>query len=192
MKNIFFLHEIITYNFRVEILTILSFLIITLGILVIVRKNPIVSILFLIGLFGSVSVYLILIGLEFIGLAYLMIYVGAVSILFLFILMLISVRISELQNNNNNSLLLAILISILFNYDMLYNLYHNEDPFVFNNDNSIYLANSNDWSGNLIDTNHIANIGTILYTNYNIWIILTSFILLLAMVGSIVITLKQR
>jgi len=87
-----------------------------LGILVIISKNPIVSVLFLIGLFLCISVYLILTGLNFIGLSYLLVYIGAVSILFLFILMLINVRISELLIDSINSIPLAILVGTFFNY----------------------------------------------------------------------------
>jgi len=86
------------------------------GILVIISKNPIISVLFLIGLFLSISCYLILIGLTFIGLAYLLVYIGAVSILFLFILMLINVRISELLTDNVNSIPLAILLGSLVDF----------------------------------------------------------------------------
>src|SRR3954471_7675433 len=89
---------------------------ILLGTLVIISKNPIVSVLFLIGLFLSISTYLIIVGLNFIGLSYLLVYVGAVSILFLFILMLINVRISELLSNTSNSIPLAIIIAVSFNY----------------------------------------------------------------------------
>src|SRR5690242_2621520 len=89
---------------------------ILLGILVIISKNPIVSVLFLIGLFLSISFYLILTGLNFIGLSYLLVYIGAVSILFLFILMLINVRISELLIDSINSIPLAILVGSFFNY----------------------------------------------------------------------------
>ena len=53
---------------------------ILVGTLVIISKNPIISVLFLIGLFLSISCYLILTGLNFIGLAYLLVYIGAVSI----------------------------------------------------------------------------------------------------------------
>jgi len=70
----------------------------------------------LIGLFSSIAVYLIVIGLNFIGFSYLIVYVGAVSILFLFILMLINIRTSELLSNNVNSIPLALLIIILLNY----------------------------------------------------------------------------
>ena len=75
----------------------------------IVCRNPVVSVLFLIGLFVSIAGLLILIGYNFIGLSYILVYVGAVSILFLFILMLINIRISELLSETNNDIPLAIL-----------------------------------------------------------------------------------
>jgi NADH-ubiquinone oxidoreductase chain 6 len=116
MNNIYILSETYTNGYRVEILDILSLIAILCGILVIVSKNPIVSVLFLIGLFLSIASYLIILGLNFIGLSYLLVYVGAVSILFLFILMLINVRISELLSNTSNSIPLAIFIAISFSY----------------------------------------------------------------------------
>lgn len=81
----------------------------------IVSKNPIVSVLFLIGLFLNIASYLLMLGVNFIGLSYLLVYVGAVSILFLFILMLINVRISELVTDTSNSIPLALMIGIIFN-----------------------------------------------------------------------------
>lgn len=90
------------------------------GILVIISKNPIVSVLFLIGLFITIAGYLMMLGINFIGLSYLLVYVGAVSILFLFILMLINVRISELVTDNSNSIPLAIMISIFVNVNQLF------------------------------------------------------------------------
>jgi NADH-ubiquinone oxidoreductase chain 6 len=89
---------------------------IVLGTLVIITKNPVISVLFLIGLFLSISCYLILIGLNFIGLSYLLVYIGAVSILFLFIVMLINVRVSELSMDTINSIPLGILIGVSYNY----------------------------------------------------------------------------
>jgi NADH-ubiquinone oxidoreductase chain 6 len=114
VNSIFILNETYTNGYRVEILDFLSLLSILCGVFVIISKNPIVSILFLIGLFLSVSIYLIMLGLNFIGISYLLVYVGAVSILFLFILMLINVRVSELLSSTNNTIPLAIIISILF------------------------------------------------------------------------------
>jgi len=116
MNSIFLINETFTNGYRAEVLDIISLLAILSGILVIISKNPIVSVLFLIGLFLSIASYLMILGLNFIGISYLLVYVGAVSILFLFILMLINVRISELLSNTSNSIPLAVLIAISFNY----------------------------------------------------------------------------
>jgi NADH-ubiquinone oxidoreductase chain 6 len=115
MLNLFTLNETFTSGFNYSILNIIDITSVLCGISVIVSKNPIVSVLFLIGLFLDIAGYLMMLGINFIGLSYLLVYVGAVSILFLFILMLINVRISELITDTNNSIPLAIIIGILFN-----------------------------------------------------------------------------
>ncbi len=150
-----------------------------------------------IGLFLNLSCYFILIGLNFIGLFYLLVYIGAVSTLFLFILMLINVRISELSIDNLNSIPLALLMGISFNY-----IVNNVLPYMMLAFNSLLfnfniitrLANVTSvlWDGYLAEISHITSIGNILYGSYSIWLIITSIILLLAMVGCIVITLKER
>jgi NADH-ubiquinone oxidoreductase chain 6 len=116
MDSLFILNETFTNGFQTGVLDIISLVSVLCGILVIVSKNPIVSVLFLIGLFLSIACYLIILGMNFIGISYLLVYVGAVSILFLFILMLINVRISELLNETSNSIPLAILIILAFDY----------------------------------------------------------------------------
>lgn len=107
------MHENVTNSFQSISLNLITIVSIICGIFVIVSKNPIVSVLYLIGLFLTVAVYLMLQGLNFIGLAYLLVYVGAVSILFLFILMLINVRISEIVSSTSNSVPLGILIGTI-------------------------------------------------------------------------------
>ena len=194
MDKLYMLNEVYTNGFKIEFLDLLSVLSILCGILVIVSKNPIVSVLFLIGLFFSIAGYLMMLGLNFIGFSYLLVYVGAVSILFLFILMLINIRISELLSSTNKSIPLVILIIISFInpiYPLLpYNVI-SFNSYVMDN-TRIYFAISKIWDGNLAETSHITNIGNIMYTSHSIWLILTSIILLLAMVGAIVITIKQK
>ena len=112
----FIVNEITFNGYSVINLDLLHIFAVLLGILVIITKNPIVSVLFLIGLFLSISCYLMVIGFNFMALAYLLVYIGAVSILFLFILMLINVRISELLIDSINSIPLAILLGSFFNY----------------------------------------------------------------------------
>jgi NADH-ubiquinone oxidoreductase chain 6 len=144
MYNLDLLSETYTSGLRVEFLDIISLLAIISGALVITSKNPIVSVLFLIGVFFSIAGYLIMLGLSFIGFSYLLVYVGAVSILFLFILMLINVRISELLSNTNKSIPLAILIiiSIICVVNSILPFYVTSfNSYIFDND-VIYFATS--------------------------------------------------
>ena len=218
-NNLILINETFTNGYISNILDIMTVLAIFCAISVIVNKNPIISVLFLIGLFASISSYLIILGLNFIGLSYLIVYIGAVSILFLFILMLINIRISELQSNTNNSIPLTIIIGISISYSLFqllpydiailsnfnsklnYNLYdisinkpepQNNFNYIVNTnkDNDLLFVTSQIWDGNLDENDHITSIGNLMYTNYNIWFLIASFILLLAMVGSIVIVMK--
>lgn len=149
------------------------------SILTILNKNPVVSVLFLISLYAVISFYLILLGLSFIGLSYLIVYIGAVAILFLFILMLINVRTSELQSNTNNSIPLILMIAITFDYLLSLVLPHSVNigknynfkeilvrlgGFVEDND----YVTSNIWDSILIENSHITTIGNTMYTNYNL------------------------
>jgi NADH-ubiquinone oxidoreductase chain 6 len=112
------IYEILSNGYLTSPLDVISVMALSCGIAIIINKNPIISIIFLIGLFGNISIYLILLGLTFIGLSYLIVYIGAVSILFLFILMLINIRTSELQSNNKNSIPLALFITLLSNFTL--------------------------------------------------------------------------
>ena len=76
----------LTSGYKDQFLLLLSVITTLSGIFVLISKNPIVSVLFLIGLFLGIACYLMLLGMGFIGLSYLLVYVGAVSILFLFII----------------------------------------------------------------------------------------------------------
>lgn len=222
MLNLFVLNETFTNGLNYSLLSIIELTSILCGISVIVSKNPIVSVLFLIGLFLNIAGYLMMLGINFIGLSYLLVYVGAVSILFLFILMLINVRISELITDTNNSIPLALIIGILFNitlYKLLpsnailgsnvlaYNIFysfsskpvnpllkitHSTENFSYLHNNDLSFVTSQIWDGVLAEASHITSIGNVIYTIYPIWLILTSIILLLAMVGAIIITIKQK
>ena len=59
------------------------------------------------------------------------------------------------------------------------------------NSGEIAFVTAKSWDGSLAETTHITSIGNIMYTSYSIWLIITSLILLLAMVGAIVITIKK-
>jgi NADH-ubiquinone oxidoreductase chain 6 len=190
------------YNFSIILLQIL---IVLSGILTIINKNPIVSILYLIGLFLSISLYLIILDITFVGISYLLVYIGAVSILFLFILMLIDIRISELHENNNNNVYLGIILSTVF-YSIFYNnisiVFINEYiyadiwkefyyPLIYNlNNGNINYTAYNNWENTVIENYDLISVGNILYTNLSILLIIALLILLLAMVGAIKINIK--
>ena len=202
MLNLYVLYEM-SFGYSTSFLDVFAMLSILLGIFIIITKNPIISVLYLILLFSSVSCYLIFIGIKFIGISYLLVYVGAVSILFLFILMLINIRVSELISDTNNNLPLALITIIAF-FIPFTNLLPdaknklNIIGFELNkllqditNTKQVSYVTSKNWDGNILDSTDIMSIGNIMYTSYSIWLLITSIILLLAMVGSIVITIKQ-
>lgn len=216
MNNIFLLNDYITNGFRIEFVDIIYLVSILFGVLTIVSRNPIVSVLFLIGLFVNVAGLLILVGINYIGLSYILVYVGAVSILFLFILMLINIRISELFSETNNDIPLAVLTVLLFYYIVgqvlpsnltdntivsylsnsfseVYNVQLDNEFFnIVDLKQEIAYASGKAWDSSLVEFTQITGIGNIMYTNYAIWLIITSVILLLGMVGAIVITIKQK
>ena len=210
LENMYFLQENLISGYSVYILNLLSLISIFCAIYVIITKNPIISVLYLIGLFMSTASYLIIIGINFIGLSYLLIYIGAVSILFIFILMLINIRISELLSNSVNSVPLVIIVTIILN-NVLYNTLPARNMIYsilnFNNDydfsytlsrfinftfkNEIFTLTNIKWDSKILEFSNIISLGNIIYTNYSIWLIIASIILLLSMIGAIIITIKQ-
>ena len=173
------------FTFSVDIIYIVCIL---FAISIITVKNPIISVLFLISLFITIGSYLIIIGIGFIGLSYLLVYVGAVSILFLFILMLINIRVSELINETKNSIPLVFLVALIFGSTGYVLLPQEENNLIHTTFTNI-LSN---WDSYLAIVPHITSIGNIMYSALAIWLILVSSILLLAMVGAIIINIKQK
>ena len=113
------------------LLDILSFGTILSSILVITSKNPVVAVIFLISLFINTAGYLILFGISFVVISYIIIYIGAITVLFLFIIMMINIRlldILEIGNEYTKNLPLALLVGTLFVYEIF-----NVLPFTINN-----------------------------------------------------------
>lgn len=196
MNNITLYIETFSLSHSNASLAIISLLSILFAILVITSKNPVVSVLFLIGLFMTIALHLILLGISYVGLSYILVYVGAVSILFLFILMLINVRVSELVTDSTNSIPLVLIIAVFFSYctqkilpvyslnvginSMTGILSQSRGVFMlgyFSSSihyyaqkvaNEVYFVTSMFWDGNLAEITHITSIGNIMYTNYSI------------------------
>jgi NADH-ubiquinone oxidoreductase chain 6 len=148
MTNLMLVPESLTSGFSPLGLDILSFGAILSGILVITARNPVISVLFLIALFVNIAGYLILLGISFIGLAYITVYVGAIAILFLFVIFLLDIKLAELhQDNNKNNLPLGALIGVAFLYPLYSIIPSNLTEmksfsfYVFNWFNSIIIDN---------------------------------------------------
>lgn len=109
------------------LLDVLAFGAIISGILVITAKNPVISVLFLIAVFLNVAGYLVLMGVAYIGLVYIIVYVGAIAILFLFVVMMLNLRLVELLDSSSvgaskaytQNLPLGTLLGSLFFFELL-------------------------------------------------------------------------
>ena len=99
------------------LLDILSFGAILSGILVITSKNPVISVLFLILVFINVAGYLVLLGVGFIGISYLIVYVGAITVLFLFVIIMLNLSVAEINPTGSEytqNLPLGAIVGSLF------------------------------------------------------------------------------
>lgn len=190
------------------------------SVFAITSKNPVISIIFVIATFVQAAGYLIFIGVNFVGISYIVIYVGAIAVLFLFVIMMINIKLTDILETGNQytkNLPLALAIGSLFTY-VIFTII----PFNLNNVPALSLIseslinlnslilNSNFISKELIsiivnayynlsisDTNitdftQIETLGYSLYTYGAIFLIILSVILLLAMLATIIISRSNK
>lgn len=113
------------------LLDLLSLGAILSSVLVITSKNPVIAVIFLISLFVNAAGYLLVSGITFVGLSYIIVYIGAITVLFLFIIMMINIRLLDLLEfgkEYTKNFPLAIFIGTLFVYEII-----NILPFMYNN-----------------------------------------------------------
>lgn len=194
------------------LLDLLAFGAIISSVLVITSKNPVISVLFLISVFINAAGYLIILGVGFIGISYIIVYIGAITVLFLFVIMMINIKlvdILEVGSEYTKNLPLALSVGGLFIYELFTII-----PFTFNNvsflslpldflnylnrfslDTSLSpLTNVNTSfhsviaDSNFTDFLQVEMLGQGLYTYGAFWLILSSVILLLAMIAPIILS----
>jgi NADH-ubiquinone oxidoreductase chain 6 len=175
-------------------LFILMVILLILSFLVVFSKNTIVSMLCLIWCFIFSGCFFLLLGAEFLTFTLIIVYGSAVSILFLFIIMLLNLRLIEIYYVNYYYIPLCLLISIFLIFISVIFLLENYSFFFFNN---LILENNNSfiWINylNLFKYHsNLFNFGIILYNYYYIFVILAGFILLLAMIGSILLVTDNK
>jgi len=153
------------------------------AVMVIVSRNPVHSVLYLILAFVNASGLFILMGAEFLGMMLIVVYVGAVAVLFLFVIMMLDVDFVELREGFMQYLPVGLVIGGIFVFELLLAV----GGWVINPSvtRNITAAIPN----NISNTEAL---GLVLYTKYIHYFQLAGMVLLVAMIGAIVLTLRHK
>ena len=155
--------------------------------MVTISKNTVYSVFFLILVFVTISILFIMIGAEFLGMIMLIVYVGAVAVLFLFVVMMLNVSETTVKNSkkrgfiNNKSIGLIVGLIILLELIIAIGGWKYKDQFV-----TLLTTNPNQGKSNT----HA--LGEVLYTDYIHLFQVSGMILLVAMIGAIILTFNRR
>ena len=172
-------HSIFFYTF--SLIAIFS------AIMVVASKNTVHSVFFLILDFISISCLFIMIGAEFLGMIMLIVYVGAVAVLFLFVVMMLNVAQQKNQwfesTSDNTHIPIGLLISVVIFFELVIVI----SGWKYKPD--LLSSVSVEINQNITNTH---SIGNILYTDYIHLFQLSGMILLVAMIGAIVLTYRKR
>ncbi|MDB9718239.1 NADH-quinone oxidoreductase subunit J [Candidatus Pelagibacter sp.] len=172
-------HSIFFYTF--SIIAVIS------AVMVTVSKNTVHSVFFLILDFISISCLFIMIGAEFLGMIMLIVYVGAVAVLFLFVVMMLNVAQQKNQwfasEESSKHIPVGLIISTIIFFELIIVIGGwKYKPDLFNLNNAV-----NNYS---VSNTH--SLGQVLYTDYVHVFQISGMILLVAMIGAIVLTFRQR
>lgn len=162
------------------------------GRLVIGSTNPVHSIFALVMTFAFTCILLMMEGAEFLSLLFIIVYVGAIAILFLFVVMMLNIRLVELMDNATRYIPIGFLIGISFLAQLM--LVNNTIPSA---PGTLGGKIGSKWIPQITEpevlysANNIKNIGEYLYTEGWLYFMVAGIILLVAMIGAIVLTLHH-
>ena len=155
------------------------------GVLVVFARNPVHSVLWLILAFFAAAGLFVLLGAEFVAMLMLIVYVGAVAVLFLFVVMMLDVDFAKLREGMAQLLPVGLLIAVVILVQL---------GFVFGaweaSDQAMGMRASVTPAPEVMD--NTTALGVLLYTRYVLLFQLAGLVLLVAMVGAIVLTLRKR
>ena len=151
---------------------------------VVSARNPVHSVLFLITAFFSAAGLFVLIGAEFLAMLLVVVYVGAVAVLFLFVVMMLDVDFAELRQGFAQYLPIGGLVGGILTLEMVF-----VAATVANNGAASKNPLPNASPGGVPNTEAI---GRVLYTDYVFFFQLAGLVLLVAMIGAIVLTLRHK
>ena len=155
------------------------------GVMVIHSRNPVHSVLFLILVFFNGAGLLLLLHLDFFALLFLVVYVGAIAVLFLFVVMMLQVTLAEVHELRLRYLPVGGLLGVLFLLEMMVILREEMVPL------ALPPLPWVQWGTTLEARSTLEALGQVLYGEYVVAFLLASAILLVAMVGAIVLTLEK-
>nr|YP_010208908.1 NADH dehydrogenase subunit 6 [Skeletonema subsalsum]YP_010208947.1 NADH dehydrogenase subunit 6 [Skeletonema potamos]UBA16218.1 NADH dehydrogenase subunit 6 [Skeletonema subsalsum]UBA16257.1 NADH dehydrogenase subunit 6 [Skeletonema potamos] len=165
-----------------------SFILIVSALMTILSQNSIYSVLFLVLSFVSSSSILFLLECEYISLIFIIIYVGAIAVLFLFVVMMLDVKTVYLAKDSLKYFPFGSFIGIVFLIEILLivpSTFESTNPY-----DASFLWNCYfDWFNKLDYFNEVMSIGHLLYTDYIIQFLLSGNILLLATIGPVTLVL---
>lgn len=163
---------------------IFASLMITSSLLVITSKNPVHAVLWLIFAFCNASGLMVIIGAEFIAMMLIIIYVGAVAVLFLFVVMMLDIKFTELKSTIGQETAITVTIALFLLIDIVVIILLGSKVIVPTNNNGIFAISTE------ITNTHA--IGQLLYTNFVLPFQTAGIILFVAMVATIALTLRLR
>ena len=164
---------------------VFAFVTMASGAMVVVSRNPIYSVLFLILAFFNAAALFLLIGAEFIAMILIIVYVGAVAVLFLFVVMMLDINIAKLRAGFLKYLPIGALIGAVLLAEILFAL------GVFGG-GSATIAALDQAGAHVGAVENTRAIGQVLYTQYFYLFQAAGVVLLVAMIGAIVLTLRRR
>lgn len=159
---------------------ILAFTAVAAGFMVVAARNPVHSVMFLILTFFAAAGLFILMGAEFIALLLIMVYVGAVAVLFLFVVMMLDVDFVELKQGFLNYLPAGAIVALILLLEMIM-----VGAAYFTEQNKTVVEPNS-------DTTNLEAFGEVLYTQYAGAFEAAGLILLVALIGAVVLTLRER
>ena len=162
---------------------IFSLTIIASALMVIFSKQPINSILFLIFSFINAAGLFLLAGAEFLALIIVIVYVGAVAVLFLFVIMMLDFNSETIKEETKKYLPVGLLVGSVLFVEIILMM---NSPEIFSKEFKII--------GRIVETDltNTEILGSLIYTEYFLQFQMAGFILLVAMIGAIVLTLRHR
>lgn len=158
------------------------------GIMVIQARNPVYSVLFLILVFVNASGMLLQVGLDFFALLFLVVYVGAIAVLFLFVVMMLPMKLAELMERRLRYLPVGGVLGGVFLFEVFLIVDRESIPLVGMLPSSLMFQ---EWPVMVEAPTCLEGIGQLMYTQYVLQFLMASMILLVAMVGAIVLTMHR-